>query len=117
MAAHVDSFDFSNTVLDLDDVTNISHPCWEFLDPNPDIQILFKKFNNLFFDGILCNRVEVKWTHLMNKSAGNAGETWPSQLPDNTIYIYLNINLLRNRLRKEIIEQLLVGIWFISLTD
>lgn len=105
MAALPDSFDFSNTILDLDDVSNIGHPCWEFLDPNPDIQHLFKRFNDLFFDGILHNRVNLKWLHFDNN---NAAVTVPS----DKMHIYLNINLLKNRLRKEIIEQLLVGTKF-----
>lgn len=104
MAAFSDSFDFCNTVLDLDDVSNIGHPCWEFLDPNPNIQYLFKRFNDLFFDGVLHNRVNLKWLHFNNF---NAGETMPTV--DKT-YIYLNINLLKNRLRKETSEQLLVKI-------
>lgn len=102
MAAFSDSFDFCNTVLDLDDVSNIGHPCWEVLDPNPDIHHLFKRFNDLFFDGILYNRVNLKWLHFHND---NVGETYLRE----KIHIHLNINLLKNRLRKEIIEQLLVG--------
>lgn len=114
MAALSDSLDFSDTVLDLDDVSNIGHPCWEYLDPNPDVQQLFKRFNDLFFDGVCRNRVNVKWIHLDND---NAGETFPPQNPDNKVHIYLNINLLRNRLRKEIVEQLLVGSYFLFITS
>lgn len=104
MAVHPD---FSKVVLDLDHVGNIGHPCWEFLDPNPNIQHLFKRFNDLFFDGILHNRVDIKWLHFHDKCAGL---TMPPQLPGDKMHIYLNINVLKNRLRKEIIEQLLVCI-------
>lgn len=109
MAAFSDSFDFSNCVLDLDDISNIGHPCWEFLDPNPNIQHLFNRFNDLFFDGILYNRVYLKWMHFNDKNnEKNAGETVQQDYPGDKMFIYLNINLLENRLRKEIIEQLLV---------
>lgn len=104
MAVHPD---FSKVVLDLDHVGNIGHPCWEFLDPNPNIQHLFKRFNDFFFDGILHNRVDIKWLHFHDKCAGL---TMPPQLPGDKMHIYLNINVLKNRLRKEIIEQLLVCI-------
>lgn len=108
MAAIPDSLDFTNIVLDLDHVSNIGHPCWEFLDPNPNIQHLFKRLNVLFFDGVLHNRVNVKWLYFNEKNAKNAGETMESQRPGDKMYIYLNINILKNRSRKEIVEQLLV---------
>lgn len=107
MAVYPDPFNFSKVVLDLDHVGNIGHPYWEFLDPNPNVQHLFKRFNDLFFDGILHNRVDIKWLHFHDKCAGL---TMPPQLPGDKMHIYLNINVLKNRLRKEIIEQLLVCI-------
>lgn len=108
MASFPDPFDFSSCILDLDHVSNIGHPCWEFLDPNPNVQHLFNRFNDLFFDGILHNRVDVRWLHFNKPNKMCAGLTIPPQLPGDQIHIYLNINLLRNRLRKEIVEQLLV---------
>lgn len=107
MAAHPGSFDFSKIVLDLDQVSNIGHPCWEFLDPNPNIQHLFKRFNDLFFYGTLHNRVDIKWLHFHDKCAGL---TMPVQPLGDKMHIYLNINVLKSRLRKEIIEQLLVRV-------
>lgn len=101
--------DYSNTVLDLDNLSNIGHPCWEFFDPNPDIQQIFNRFNNLFFDGVLRNRVILEWGTVSNKCAGG---TWLPQSLGGKIFIVLNESLLRKRLRKEIIEQLLVGTKF-----
>lgn len=109
MAARPASVDFSDVVLDLDDVSCIGHPCWEFLDPNPDIQQLTKRFNKLFFRGILHNSINLKWMYLNNKCAGETRQ--PQNSADDKIHIYLNVKLMKDRLRKEIVEQLLVGLF------
>lgn len=99
--------DLSSVILDLDDPSNIGHPCWEYLDRNPNIRKLFNTFNNLFFDRILCNRVDLKWCTSMSRRI--AGETHPPSInKKDDIRILLNPNLLEKRLRRENIEQLLV---------
>ncbi|RXG71858.1 SprT-like domain-containing protein Spartan [Armadillidium vulgare] len=44
-------------------------PCWEYLDPNPNIYDLFLTFNHQFFWGRLMG-VEVKWSPRMTLCAG-----------------------------------------------
>lgn len=120
MAALVQSHsvDYSGTVLDLDDLSNIGHPCWEFFDPNPNIHKKFIKFNNLFFEGVLHNRVILEWGTVTENSAGETkspkkvGNKHHDDHNDRKIRIILNESILRHRLRQEIIEQLLVNIDF-----
>lgn len=96
--------------IDLNEINNIGHPCWEFIDPNPNINQLFKRFHELFFNDAtdLSKHVQLEWRDSL-KYRKSVGETYP---PDhrsgNKIQIHLNKVLLQNRLRKEIIEQLLV---------
>lgn len=100
------SIDLSKVILDLDEITNIGHPYWEFLDPNTSIQELFEEFNQLFFDGILEFEVELDWsTSLKN----HAGETHPAKSTQRgRMSINLNEDILRNRIRREVIETLIV---------
>ena len=46
--------------------TNLSivDPCWELIDPIPDIRELFVQFNGAYFEGKLAG-VEVKWSSRM----------------------------------------------------
>lgn len=102
------SIDLSKVVLDLDEITNIGHPFWEFLDPNPSIQDLFDEFNQLFFDGILEFEVELDWSTSLKD---HAGETHPAKSTQRgKISINLNEKILRNRIRREVIETLIVRI-------
>lgn len=92
-------------VLDLDDVKNIVHPCWELLRPNPDIVQLFDYFNDTFFRGILRHRVILDWIEMDGEDAGQSKHIEAN----NRIKIDLNKKLLRIHSRKSIIEILLVS--------
>lgn len=97
-------------ILDLDLIENIAHPFWEFLDPNPDIDQLFNRFNELFFDGTFTdeqrNSVTLQW---FNNTRGSlAARTWPAK-KTQPIKIDFNERILSRVLRKEIIETLIVS--------
>lgn len=97
-------------ILDLDLVENIGHPFWEFLDPNPDIDQLFNRFNKLFFDETFTdeqrNAVTLEWFN--NRRGSLAARTWPAK-KTGPIKIDFNERILSRVLRKEIIETLLVS--------
>lgn len=101
----------TDLVLDLNDVSNIGHPYFEHIDPKPDIHKLFNRFHKMFFDDVndFPSLVKLEWCNDLRNSTGEAHLA--SQRSDR-ISILLNKNLLRNRLRKEIIEQLLVCLCF-----
>lgn len=103
------SINLSEVILDLDEITNIAHPCWEYIQPNPSIHELFDEYNQLFFDGILEFEVDIDWSSLENY---NSGETVPAEKTKKgrRMTIVLNENILRNRMRHEIIETLIVRI-------
>ncbi|XP_055296873.1 DNA-dependent metalloprotease SPRTN-like [Sitodiplosis mosellana] len=102
------SVNMSEVILDLDKVTNIGHPCWELLQPNPDIHEMFDEYNNLFFGGILNFRVVLDWHSLPGNAATNAGATKPPEnVRNGRMSISLNKNLLVVRSRRETIEILL----------
>lgn len=108
-ASHNESVDYSNVTLDLYEIKNIGHPLWEFYDVHPDIIHLFNKFNDLFFNGILANRVDIEW--MADLVGGSAGETYPAdRLRNNRISLRLNKNLLERCLRKDLIEIFLVSV-------
>ena len=53
------------------ELTNIVDKKLESLDPNPDIQVLFKEYDKRFFNGILYkNGVEISWSQRMTSCAG-----------------------------------------------
>lgn len=110
MATSLDnSFDSSEIVLDLDDVSNTGHPILEILDPNPNVHQLHKKYSKIFFDGLLDDDVDLKWVSKLSGSC--AACTYPYQKNvhgNSSIRIHLNEELMRKRLRREIIEILLV---------
>lgn len=113
MATSLDySTNLSGVVLDLDLVSNVGHPCWEVLDPNPNIIKLFRKYNKLFFDNVLEYRADVGWAFLTDKEEYTAGLT--KSPPRNRLYgkiqINLNENVLKNRSRRELVEILIVCI-------
>lgn len=101
------SINLSEVILDLDEITNIAHPCWEYLQPNPSIHELFDEYNQLFFGGILEFEVDIDWRPSLKKH--NAGETNLARRRGRTS-IDLNENILRNRMRHEIIETLIVRV-------
>ena len=49
--------------------TSVCDPCWDVLDPNPDLHELFMAFDAEFFGGALAD-VEVKWSKRMTLCAG-----------------------------------------------
>lgn len=97
-------------ILDLDLTENIAHPYWEILDPNPDINELFERFNNLLFDGTFTDeqRKKVTLNWFENKRGPLAGETYPPN-SKKPIRIRMNERVLKPVLRKEVIETLIVS--------
>ncbi|OCT60099.1 hypothetical protein XELAEV_18046119mg [Xenopus laevis] len=45
---------------------SIVDPRWETIDPNPDLQALYREFNGTFFAGIL-PQIEVKWSSKLTR--------------------------------------------------
>lgn len=97
-------------ILDLDSIENIAHPFWEILDPNPDIYELFDRFNRLLFDGTFTDehRKSVTLNWFKNARGQLAGETRPSN-SKRPIEIRMNERILKDVLRKEVIETLIVS--------
>lgn len=95
--------------LDLDSVENIGHPYWEVLDPTPHPQQLFDRFNKLFFDGQFNDeqraKISLKW---IEKRGEMAAQTWPAN-KRKPIRIELNEKQLKQVLRKEIVETIIVS--------
>lgn len=89
--------------IDLESIENIVHPQWEIRDPNPDIYMLFIKFNQLFFENKL-NDVLINWNKRMTALGGAFYEA------DGGLEICLSEPILKYRSRKAIIETLLVSI-------
>lgn len=120
MATSLDySMVLSEVTLDLDDISNIGHPCWELLDPNPNIIKLFNEYNHLLFDGILENRVENRWLEekfATDENKSTAGETLKSYIYGRMV-ISLNSKLLRKRTRRDTIEILIVCIYCIHYNN
>lgn len=107
--AHNQSFNYSEVILDLDEITNVGHPCWELLQPSPNVYQLFDEFNQRFFTGILDFRVDIDWCPLRGHNKDCAGLTeLPHKVRNNKILITLNEKLLGLQSRRETIEILLV---------
>lgn len=77
-------------------------PQWEFIDPTPDIHVLFLQFNDRFFWGKL-NGVEVKWSPRMTSCAG----VCVYQGRAGFCSVRLSLPLLKLRPRKDLVETLL----------
>lgn len=107
--AHNQSFDYSEVILDLDEITNIGHPCWEMLQPTPDVYQLFDEFNQRFFTGVLDFHVDIAWKPFRGNNTLTAGLTEIKNIREN-ILISLNETLLGWQSRRETIEILLVRI-------
>lgn len=109
--AHNQSFDYSKVILDLDEITNVGHPCWELLQPTPDIYHLFDEFNQRFFSGVLDLQVDIVWLRMSGEFKHTAGATYPQRKENhNKILIELNEKMLGLQSRRESIEILLVCI-------
>ncbi|XP_034256062.1 sprT-like domain-containing protein Spartan [Thrips palmi] len=77
-------------------------PQWEFIDPTPDIHVLFLQFNDRFFWGKL-HTVEVKWSNRMTSCAG----VCVYQGRSGFCSVRLSLPLLKLRPRKDLVETLL----------
>lgn len=65
------NFKFSDQIRKIE-AESLNDPRLEKLDPNPDIQIMFKEYDERYFNGFLSyNEVEVRWNDDMPKSMGN----------------------------------------------
>lgn len=104
------SDNLSGVVLDLNDISNIGHPCWELLDPCPDIYVMFDELGKLFFDGKLELNVDMQWLGMYMKES-LAGESFPPRRDrgNGRMIINLNEKLLCRRSRRETIEILIVS--------
>lgn len=109
-----EALDLSEKILDLDEIGNIGHPCWELLQPNPDVHELFSKFNEIFFNGVLESRVNLDW--IIDMDGNVAGESYTHEFSDVNHRMKINLNevLLSTRSRRETIEILLVSSMFIT---
>lgn len=77
-------------------------PQWEFIDPTPDIHVLFLQFNDRFFWGKL-HTVEVRWSPRMTSCAG----VCVYQGRSGFCSVRLSLPLLKLRPRKDLVETLL----------
>ncbi|KAK3914691.1 SprT-like domain-containing protein Spartan [Frankliniella fusca] len=77
-------------------------PQWEFIDPTPDIHVLFLQFNDRFFWSKL-HGVEVKWSPRMTSCAG----VCVYQGRSGFCSVRLSLPLLKLRPRKDLVETLL----------
>ncbi|XP_068226977.1 DNA-dependent metalloprotease dvc-1-like [Palaemon carinicauda] len=77
-------------------------PCWDLIDPNPDIHTLFLTFNNQFFWGRLSG-IEVKWSPRMTLCAG----VCCYERRGGLCSVRLSLPLLKLRPRKDLVETLL----------
>ena len=78
----------------------ITHPKLEELDPNPNIQKLFREFDNRFFDGYLTDmEVKLKWAGNLYSTAGKYFH--------RTKTIHLASRLFEQRPRADLVETML----------
>ncbi|XP_026280341.2 DNA-dependent metalloprotease SPRTN-like [Frankliniella occidentalis] len=82
--------------------SSLVDPQWEFIDPTPDIHILFSQFNERFFWSKLYS-VEVKWSPRMTSCAG----VCVYQGRSGFCSVRLSLPLLKLRPRKDLVETLL----------
>ncbi|CAG2119268.1 unnamed protein product [Medioppia subpectinata] len=76
----------------------------EELDPKPDINELFRVFDERYFEGKLrSNDVQVMWSYAMNRSAGITYH----KFNDRPIIIRLSYKILRTAPRRHTVETLL----------
>lgn len=108
-AALEQSFNYREVILDLDRLSNLGHPCWEFLQPLDLVKInnLFKRFNKKFFNNLLEQR-----SIGLEELGKMAGVTIPPVRTSRRTFSTINLNkdLGQSMLRRELIETLLVCI-------
>lgn len=84
---------------------DLHDPSFEMIDPTPDIYALFQEFNKTFFYGKL-DSVEVKWSKRMTSCAGIC------YFNHGYCSVRLSIPLLQYRPRSDLIDTLLVYIYY-----
>lgn len=82
--------------------SSLVDPQWEFIDPTPDIHVLFMQFNDRFFWSKL-HGVEVRWSPRMTSCAG----VCVYQGRSGFCSVRLSLPLLKLRPRKDLVETLL----------
>lgn len=83
---------------------NLINDDWELLDPTPDVNSMFKRFDDRFFESKL-RCVELEWSKKMYSCAGICYSR-RSQL-GQSITIRLSEPLLKLRPRKDLVQTLL----------
>lgn len=83
---------------------SVVDPCLEWLDPKPDIEYLFRLFDNHFFNQNLKSlNIQLCWSDKMTRCAGLFGYSRRTR----RIFIRLSRPLLGLRTRKDLVETLL----------
>lgn len=83
---------------------NLVHDEWEILDPTPDVNSMFRRFDDRFFSSKL-RCVELEWSKKMYSCAGICYMRKNSM--GQSIIIRLSEPLLKLRPRKDLVETLL----------
>lgn len=89
---------------DLDQTANLVHNEWEMLDPTPDINSMFRRFDDRFFSSKL-RCVELEWSKRMYSCAGIC--YMRKNRMGQAITIRLSEPLLKLRPRKDLVQTLL----------